>query len=51
MLERELVDRIDRLEDGTNQIFKVFFERLDNLEEKLPSHSPERTKIGIKSKK
>lgn len=51
MLEKELVDRMDRLEDGTNQVFKIVFERLDNLEEKLPSHFPDRAKIGIKSKK
>ena len=49
MLEKELVGRIDRIESGTNKIFKIVFERLDNLEEKLPSYDKTRKKIGIKS--
>lgn len=34
MLEKENSKKIDSLERGTNQLFKVVFERLDNLEEK-----------------
>lgn len=49
MLERELADRINHLEARTNQIFKVVFERLDDLEEKLPSHDKNRRKIGFKN--
>ena len=49
MLEKELVGEISRLKEDTNMLFKVVFERLDNLEEKLPSHDPKRKKIGLKS--
>ncbi len=49
MLERELGGRMDRLEAGTDQLFKVVFERLDNLEEGLPAHDSRRRKIGFKS--
>lgn len=33
MLEKDLSDRVTKLEQGTNQMFKVVFERLDNYEE------------------
>ncbi len=48
MLEKELADRMTRLELGTNKLFKVVFERLDDLEEKTPSLPLERRKIGLK---
>lgn len=50
MLEEENSKKIDTIEKGTNQLFKVVFERLDNLEEKLPNLDSERRKIGIKTK-
>jgi hypothetical protein len=51
MLEKELVGRMDRLESGTNQMFKIVFERLGDLE-KIPDEnfSNDRKKIGLKSK-
>ena len=51
MLEKENSKKIDSLERGTNQLFRVIFERLDNLEEKLPTHSKNRRRIGLKNKK
>ena len=51
MLEKENSRKIDSLEKGTSQLFKVVFERLDNLEEKLPTLDGERRKIGLKSKR
>ena len=50
MMEKENSARITSLEKGTNHLFKVVFERLDNLEEKLPSHAGKRKKIGLKVK-
>ncbi len=42
-------DRLDKLENGTNQLFKVVFERLDSLEEQIKPRLPEnRKKIGLK---
>lgn len=43
-------NKISSLEIGTNKLFKVVFERLDDLEVKLPSHDKNRRKIGIKNK-
>jgi adenine-specific DNA methylase len=49
LLEREINDRMDKLEAGTNKVFQIVFERLDTVEEiiipKLPAH---RKKIGLK---
>ncbi len=50
MLEKENSRKINSLEKGTNQLFKVVFERLDDLEEKLPPHDKDRKKIGLNSK-
>ncbi len=50
MLERELVTRINRLESDTTEVFKVVFEKLDELDEQLPSHHNDRAKIGLNDK-
>jgi hypothetical protein len=50
MLEKELVTRINRLESDTTEVFKVVFEKLDSLDEQLPSHRKGRAKIGLSSK-
>lgn len=47
LMEQNIEKRMDTLENGTNQLFKVVFERLDNLEEKIPAHDPKRKKIGL----
>ncbi len=51
MLEKNLVNRMDRLELDTTAVFKVVFEKLDKLDEQLPAHPKDRTKIGVKKKK
>ena len=48
MLEIDLVNRIDRLESDSTEVFKVVFERLDTIENIKDSMSENRTKIGIK---
>ena len=50
MLEKELVTQINRLESDTAEVFKVVFEKLDSLDEQLPSHRKGRAKIGLSSK-
>jgi len=49
MFERDLVNRIDRLESDTTKVFKIVFEKLDELDEQLPTHPKERVKIGVKN--
>ncbi|MCF8060710.1 MAG: ORF6N domain-containing protein [Bacteriovoracaceae bacterium] len=51
MLEKELVTRMNRLESDTTEVFKVVFEKLDALDEQLPSHRKDRAKIGLNNKK
>lgn len=51
LMEKENEKKIDAIEKGTNKLFKVVFERLDNLEEKLPTLDGNRRKIGLKNKK
>ncbi len=46
-LEDRIERRVDRLEQNITQVFKVVFERLDNLEE-MDSKQGKRRKIGIK---
>lgn len=42
-------NRLDKLENGTNQLFKIVFERLDSLEDQIKPRLPEtRKKIGLK---
>jgi hypothetical protein len=49
MLEKDLSDRVTKLEQGTNQMFKVVFERLDNYEETITPKLPANRKIvGLK---
>lgn len=50
MLEKDLVKRIDELEETTTKVFKVVFERLDDLETGLPALPVERDKIGLKKR-
>ncbi len=49
MLEKENSKKINSIERGTNQLFKVVFERLDDLDEKLPTHRKDRLRIGLNS--
>jgi len=49
MLEKNLLSRVDQLESNTTAVFKVVFEKLDELDEQLPVHPATRTKIGMKN--
>ncbi|MFY7994143.1 MAG: ORF6N domain-containing protein [Bacteriovoracaceae bacterium] len=49
LLEKDLSERVTRLEHGTNQMFKVVFERLDSYEEMVTPKLPgNRKKVGLK---
>ena len=48
--EESLAQRVQILEKGADKLFKIVFKRLDTLEQKIPSHDPDRKKIGLKSK-
>lgn len=50
LMEQELVNRMDQMEKSTDKIFRIVFERLDELETGLPSLSVKRRKIGLKNK-
>jgi len=47
LLEKNLSERMNKLEGGTNQIFRIVFERLDKLEKGLPSLPSKRKRIGL----
>ena len=50
VMEYNLNDRVSNLEKGTNEMFKIVFERLDNYEELITPKLPEnRKKIGLRS--
>jgi hypothetical protein len=55
LMENVTDKRIDKLEKDTTQIFKIVFERLDDVDEKIkdlqitkPALAPARKKIGLK---
>lgn len=48
-MDNDIEKRLSNLEKGTNQLFKIVFERLDNYEEMIaPTLPANRKKIGIK---
>jgi ORF6N domain len=48
MLEEQLNSRVTKLEEGTNKMFQVVFERLDSIEDlKPPKLSDRKKKIGF----
>jgi len=50
MLEKDISTRMDKLEQGTNKMFKIVFERLDDIDEKItPKLAENRRKIGLKN--
>jgi len=50
MLEKDISNRMDELEQGTNKMFKIVFERLDDIDEKItPKFAENRRKIGLKN--
>jgi hypothetical protein len=51
VMEGSLNERVSKLEKGTNQLFRVVFERLDAVEEDAaPTLNPSRKRIGLKLK-
>jgi hypothetical protein len=49
MLEKDLVNQMNELKSNTNKMFKVVFERLDEIEVSSPASLPKtRKKIGLK---
>lgn len=46
--DESLVDRVSMLEEGTDRLFKVVFERLDTIERKVPLLPRDRNKIRLK---
>lgn len=49
-LDGNLAEKVNKLEQGANKLFKVVFERLDAIEDATPTLRPNRKKIGIKVK-
>ncbi len=47
-MECSLKDEVGQLKEDATHLFKIVFERLDDLEEGLPEHPKDRTRIGIK---
>ena len=50
LLEKGLNERMNKLESGTNKVFKVVFERLDSIKEVIDTKLPTtKRKIGLKN--
>ena len=47
--DRDLGSELTDLKTNTNQLFRIVFERLDQLDDSGPVRSPDRRKIGIKN--
>jgi len=47
-MESSLKSDVGQLKKDTNHLFKIVFERLDDLEESLPEHPKDRKRIGLK---
>lgn len=47
VMENSLNEKVTKLEQGTNKLFKIVFERLDSIEEETPLLKPNRKKIGL----
>ncbi len=49
VLEKEIMKQINELKSGTNKVFKIVFERMENLEDVVyPKLDTKRKKIGLK---
>jgi hypothetical protein len=47
MLEEKITIKMERLESNVNKVFKVVFQRLDDLDEATPTFKPDRKRIGL----
>lgn len=51
-MENSIEGRVSKLEQGTHKLFKIVFERLDDIEEQMTPKLPaNRRKIGLNNKK
>lgn len=48
ILQESLSDRMAKLERGTDQVFRIVFQRLDTLEQNTPILPQKRRKMGIR---
>ena len=46
--DESLTEKLDQIERGSYQLFRIVFERLDNIEKKIPLLPKDRNKIGLK---
>ncbi|MDC0255565.1 ORF6N domain-containing protein [Bacteriovoracales bacterium] len=46
--EESLTDKLEQLEKGSDKLFRIVFERLDNVEKNVPLLPRDRSKIGLK---
>lgn len=46
-MEKDLIKKVGEFENNTTEVFRVVFERLDRLENNLPTHLKNRKKIGL----
>lgn len=49
-LDEKSSHKVNKLEEDVTQVFKVVFQRLDNLEDKLPTLDEDRKKIGLNNR-
>ena len=49
-MKSTLEAKVNKLQEGTNKLFKIVFERLDSVEDATPALRPNRKKIGLKLK-
>jgi hypothetical protein len=47
-MESSLKGEVGQLKKDTNHLFKIVFERLDDLEDGLPEHPKDRKRIGLR---
>ena len=47
-MESSLKEDVGQFKKETNHLFKIVFERLDDLDEGLPEHPKDRSRIGLK---
>jgi hypothetical protein len=50
LMEEKLNKRIENFESGINKVFKLVFQRLDDVDEATPALKPTRKKIGLNPK-
>ncbi|MBL7663612.1 MAG: ORF6N domain-containing protein [Bacteriovoracaceae bacterium] len=46
-MDNSLSEKVDKLEQSTNKLFRIVFQRLDLVEENAPKLKPNRKKIGL----